>query len=128
MTKIVELWDQGDTYNAIDLKMTFYIAGMIIYQEDILNQSDNKIRKELVKIALAKHDYMQANNYVSWWQAYYSNTTIMGRIMLLSDFQPFKQAITNDPYIRQLIDRGCTYATSEQINKIVDYARQFTNN
>lgn len=128
LTKIVELWDKGDTFNAIDARMMFYIAGIIIYQKDILGQSDIDIRKELVKIALSKYDYMLANNYVSWWFAYYSNAGIMGKAMLMSNFTPLKQAITNDPFLGRLINSGCHHASSAQINTIVGYANQFINN
>ena len=125
---IVESWDQGDSYNSIDTRMDFHLAGMIIYQTDILSQGHNEMWPELIRITLDKHDYMAANNHVSWWSAYQSNSTIMGRIMIMSDFSPFKKVITDDPYLYRLIKNGCQHASYDQVLEIVDYARQFVNN
>lgn len=125
LPKIVELWDQDKKFNSIDTRMNFHLVGMMLHQTDILGQGDNTIWFELMKIALEKHDFMKNNNHVSWWQAYHSNTTIIGRIMIMSDYQPFKKAMTDDPYLYRLVKNGCQHASYKQVLEIVGYAKEY---
>jgi hypothetical protein len=127
LQKIVDLWDMDAKYNSIDTRMNFYLTGMMLYQTDIIGQANEKELLSLVKIALTKHEFMRVNDYVSWWEAYYSNTTLMARTMLLSNFQPLKQAITDDNFLGQLIEGGFNHATSDKIDQIAGFARQFVD-
>lgn len=60
---------------------------------------------------------------VPWWVCFYSNSHLMVKIMLHAKYEPFEKAVFNNSSLNSTV-----YLSEDDINKIVNYAKQFADN
>ena len=114
-----------DELGGFTLTFAFYEA--VFSQEVFLNQLSDTEQDELLELALRNYAIKNAySDEVYFIFDFKTSAIIAARLMLLADYHPFTEAVTQDDYLSTFVEQIELRGRVESIETTIRYAKKFS--